>query len=399
MTEFAKLICVMAVTISPCCGWAASSTIPERPGHAGSFAVIHTFDDNKGKDGAVPNGGVLRGPDGAFYGVTSSGGPIDSSNGTLYRVDSSGKETVLHVFDVDVEGGGPVGPPVLSADGRLHGVTNYGGALGYGTVYDIDLDGSGLQVSYLFFQGGDSLYEPGQLAQAEDGTLYGIAIQGGQGNGGVFAISPDGAYSVLHEFAADGSEGWLPLSIVTGADGTVWGTMDEGGTANGGVAWHLSGDGTFHVVRNFTNTIGREPSLWLAFPDGSFYGTTLSGGPNGNGTIFSMTRGGKIQTIYGFGGRPFEGNTPAGLLRSSDGTLYGVAQSGGKDGGKGTVYRLRNGRLTILHAFGAVFANGTFPTVGLAMDDDGYLYGACSNGGKANRQDIDGMGTVFKLAR
>src|ERR1700704_2125886 len=52
---------------------------------------------------------------------------------------------------------------------------------------------------------------PGILAQGRDGSLYGTAPIGGvSGRGGVFKITPAGAYSILYSF--DGALGSNPYS-------------------------------------------------------------------------------------------------------------------------------------------------------------------------------------------
>jgi uncharacterized repeat protein (TIGR03803 family) len=52
---------------------------------------------------------------------------------------------------------------------------------------------------------------PGILAQGRDGNLYGTAPNGGQfGRGGVFSITPSGAYSVICNF--DGIVGANPIA-------------------------------------------------------------------------------------------------------------------------------------------------------------------------------------------
>jgi len=69
--------------------------------------------------------------------------------------------------------------------------------------------------------------------------------------------------------------------------------------------------------------------------DGNLYGTTISGGPNGSGTVYKLTplETGWTQTIlYGFSGR-MDGGGPGGtLLLDKAGHIYGVTGYGGKGG-------------------------------------------------------------------
>jgi uncharacterized repeat protein (TIGR03803 family) len=395
--KFVQPVVFAAAMAIASCTWASPPAGPD-PLHAGAFAVLHTFVGSKSADGAFPNWGVVRGPDGAFYGATIGGGVDDT--GTVYRVTAEGSETVLHTFDVDADGANPNRRAILASDGRLYGTTTIGGSGGAGTLYRLNPDGSGFEVVYPFdFGQQDYLASPQRITQGDDGTIFGIA-EGGLGNGGIFAVSADGTYRTVHQFAADGSEGYFPISLLVGPDGTLWGTTTDGGKAHGGVAWHIGADGALKIVHSFTSGDGQQPKLFLTSTDGAFYGTASIGGPFGGGTIFRMTPAGKVSVVYGFGSGAFEGYYPAGLVRGRDGSLYGATQSGGKNGGSGTVYRLSpKGRLTILHDFGARFANGLAPwSDGLAVGDDGSLYGVCGEGGMADFPEYpDGMGNVFRV--
>jgi uncharacterized repeat protein (TIGR03803 family) len=99
----------------------------------GTETVLHTF--TNGADGGQPVAGLIRDATGNLYGTTYSGGA--SNNGTVFKLDTTGKETVLHSFTGGWNGFGPFGGVVRDAAGNLYGTTNYGGALGHGTVYKI----------------------------------------------------------------------------------------------------------------------------------------------------------------------------------------------------------------------------------------------------------------------
>jgi len=64
--------------------------------------------------------------------------------------------------------------------------------------------------------------------------------------------------------------------------------------------------------------------------DGNFYGTTSSGGPNLNGTVFKITPAGVMTMLYAFTGGGTDGsNSTAALIQGSDGNFYGTTTSGG----------------------------------------------------------------------
>ena len=73
--------------------------------------------------------------------------------------------------------------------------------------------------------------------------------------------------------------------------------------------------------------------------DGNFYGTTTSGGTYTNGTVFKISAGGGLMTLYSFTGG-VDGATPfAGLVMGTDGDFYGTTVSGGTYT-NGTVFRI-----------------------------------------------------------
>jgi uncharacterized repeat protein (TIGR03803 family) len=67
--------------------------------------------------------------------------------------------------------------------------------------------------------------------------------------------------------------------------------------------------------------------------DGSFYGTA-DGGINNGGTVFELTTGGALTTLYNFCSQTgcIDGADPiAGVLQGTNGILYGTTASGGTD--------------------------------------------------------------------
>ena len=85
--------------------------------------------------------------------------------------------------------------------------------------------------------------------------------------------------------------------------------------------------------------------------DGSFYGTTSSGGTNGGGgSVFKIGTNGTLTSLYSFTGTN-DGNRPNGLVQGSDGNFYGT-MSFGDASGEGTVFQVTPaGVLTTLVSF------------------------------------------------
>jgi uncharacterized repeat protein (TIGR03803 family) len=82
--------------------------------------------------------------------------------------------------------------------------------------------------------------------------------------------------------------------------------------------------------------------------DGNLYGTTSVGGKEsincedvGCGTVFEITRGGALTTLYRF--HPVDGSYPtAPLAQGTDGNFYGTTTGNGATG-YGTVFRVSTG--------------------------------------------------------
>src|SRR6516164_5148138 len=165
----------------------------------------------------------------------------------------------------------------------------------------------------------------------------------------------------------------------------------------------------FTTLHSFNGTDGSQPTAELVQgTDGKLYGTTQLGGDLsscsglGCGTVFKITRRGRLRTLYRFcsqSGCP-DGQFPAAaLVQSTKGTLYGTTTFGGAHGW-GTVFKITpQGKLTTLYSFcsqllqGAC-ADGQEPNAGLVRGADGNFYGTTEGGG------INGRtygGTVFKI--
>lgn len=146
-------------------------------------------------------------------------------------------------------------------------------------------------------------------------------------------------------------------SVAQATDGNFYGTTTEGGpygSAGYGVLYRITPAGNLTVIYNFCSqpncADGWDPtSVPILGQDGNLYGVTAQGGSTaagsaGSGTIYKMTLGGKITTLYSFCATLpcTDGQSPTGLVQASDGTFYGttsvVPNSNGGFGG--TVFSL-----------------------------------------------------------
>src|ERR1017187_6131342 len=100
---------------------------------------------------------------------------------------------------------------------------------------------------------------------------------------------------------------------------------------------------TLTTLFSFDGTDGAVPQAGLVqATNGDLYGTTVSGGTNTNGTVFKITPGGALTTLYSFCSQTncTDGANPyAGLVQAANGDFYGTAYGGGANG-RGTVFKI-----------------------------------------------------------
>lgn len=274
----------------------------------------------------------------------------------------------------------PVGNLVTGADGALYGVASPATAITGGVIYRTTLDGSDVRTLYQL-KSDDAISPGGGLVLASDGLLYGTTRFGQASQtasaGAIFRIATDGTgFQIIHRFANITSLSQDAYSI--NADGA----FPEGELVEGA--------------------------------DGYLYGTARSGGPNGTGTIFKISRdGASFQLLHSFAAVTssassgltvtVDGAAPTGpLVAGADNYFYGTASLGGTNG-RGTVFRIAfdGTGFQVLHHFSEATvdattelpenADGATPLGGLIDGGDGFLYGTTAQGG------TDGNGVIYTI--
>jgi len=157
---------------------------------------------------------------------------------------------------------------------------------------------------------------------------------------------------------------------------------------------------TYKVLRRFAGNDGANPNALLQDGNGDFYGTTLFGGASQNGTVFKLSKSGKITVLYSFKGGADGASPSSGVVQDAQKNFYGTTYFGGDTacpGGCGTVFEVSNtGKETVLHRFTGG-ADGGNPIAGVIRDADGNLYGTTTVGGDVGACPPDGCGVVFRL--
>jgi uncharacterized repeat protein (TIGR03803 family) len=297
--------------------------------------ILHEFcaqGDTQCPDGAQPQSGLAYAGasigalyDGVspLYGTTFFGGDVDTNSGTVFQLTPPGrkwKETVLHsfcsVFDC-ADGSSNGDPVIVDGSGNLYGATIGGGAHLGGAIFRLAPNHRHTTWTETVLRDLVCQPGPGNCPDGQDidgamifgtaGSLYGVAQNGGSGQycelsegcGALVEIASGGTYNVLYNFCAqaDCADGSNPRAgmIMDGA-GHLFGVADRGGPGAGaGTAGTVfEWDGTvLQTLYGFctqTNcSDGSEPIGPLVIDDaGDIFGTTLSGGIHGAGTVFEL---------------------------------------------------------------------------------------------------------------
>ena len=364
---------------------------------AGNYTVLYSF--TGGADGKWPSAGVIRDPAGNLYGTTQQGGA--ASAGVVYKIDTAGRETVLYNFTDNADGGHPYAGVIRDAAGNLYGTTESGGTQNYaGVVYK--LDPAGHETVLHTFMGDDYGGNPyAGVVRDSAGNLYGTTLQGGTvGMGVVYKLDTTGHETVLHTFTGQAGGG-SPSGVILDPAGNLYGTATLGGAYRQGLVFKLDTAGSYSVLYSFTGTAeyGSGPSGVILDPAGNLYGTTKSDGPANGGAVYKLDTAGNYTVLYGFPELADGRGPEAGVILDPAGNFYGTAVYGGPTKG-GVVYKLdAAGQETLLHSF-PTWALGIDPGTGVIRDSDGTLYGTTAFGGTGGYLPNDILpahGTVYKL--
>lgn len=250
----------------------------------GHLSVVHRF---AGSDGEYSAGGLIADKAGNLYG-TAEGGGGSRDAGTVYKFTPAGFETLLHVFAGGSDGAAPRGNLILDEAGNLYGTTAFGGAGGMGTVFEITAAGKE-RVLYAFTDGNDGGHPFAGLTMYM-GSLYGTTYDGGAyAYGTVFRVVPGGAETALHSFTAGADGGFPETGLIAGKAGDLYGTTVIGGAYGAGTVFAITPQGAETVLHSFavgSDGAGPEGDL-IMDGAGNLYGTTTAGG-KGYGTVFEI---------------------------------------------------------------------------------------------------------------
>ena len=181
--------------------------------------------------------------------------------GTIFRLTPQGTLTTLHNFTPGTdEGAQPEGPLLDGGDGFFYGTTVYGGPDNAGTVYAVSPTGV-LTTVYSFTGGKDGAQPYGALASGGSGIFYGTTSAGGLNNGengtafrlNLHAVSAVPGVVAFSTVITDVSESVGVATLLVSRTGGSTGAVSVG---------YTTADGTAKAnvdYRAVTGTVGWEP--------------------------------------------------------------------------------------------------------------------------------------------
>jgi uncharacterized repeat protein (TIGR03803 family) len=246
--------------------------------------------------GSAPYAGLMFSGN-TLYGTTQYGGSGGGNGGsTVFAINPDGTGfTNLHSL-VSIEGAEVLAGLVLMGNSLFGTAWQGGGLNNAGTVFTLNPDGTGFTNLHTFTRldglghNGDG-FGPQAGLVGTDNTVYGTTYEGGlQGNGTVFAVNLDGSgFTNLHSFSV--SDGTAPDTAPLLLSGqALYGTTDSGGSFGHGTVFAINTDGTgFLKLHDFAGSDGASPIAGLILTNNTLYGTALIGGSSNVGTVFSLS--------------------------------------------------------------------------------------------------------------
>lgn len=388
---------------------------------AQTLVPLTSFDTTHGNN---PYGGLVADANGNLFGTTVSGGL--NGYGTVFELQQGSTagtyaSTPATLFDFDwSHGGDPEAGLIVDSLGNLFGTTNAGGAADFGTAFELPYDAAAAIYAntpndLADFDSSDGAHPEAGLIADSNGNLFGTTYSGGTGGSGtVFEIPYDattasyGAPIALVNF--NGSNGSHPeANLVLDTRGNLIGTTFQGGANGLGTVFEVLYDSTTNSYSSSTQTLidfggsnGSYPQAGLVADDsGNLFGTTYSGGANGDGTVFEIpydsttSAYGAENLLVSFNGS--NGWHPeAGLIADANGSLFGTTAGSGT-ASYGTVFVVPYDSSTNSYSTSPTTlitftsSNGSRPRANLIADAAGNLFGTTDLGG------YYGSGTVFEV--
>lgn len=248
----------------------------------GSHTTLFNFNS---ESGYTPSVNSLTLYNGKLYGTTTSGGT--ENGGTIFSFDLlSNIYGKLFDFERTVPYRNEHIAGLTLYKDKLYGTTQHGGDNNDGTLFSIEPE-SGIYQKLFDFEKSISGSRPNATLTVYKDKLYGSTTIGGENESGIlFSFDPNTSdFQKLFDFNKE-----TPSAALTVFNGKLYGSTNKNGVILGGALFAFDPmTNTFETLFEFDFwTSGGEPYATLKLFNGLLYGSTINGGQNGSGTIFSF---------------------------------------------------------------------------------------------------------------
>lgn len=270
-------------------------------GGANDWGVIFEFDpvtktytkkiDFDSINGRWPWGAFSEAPNGKLYGLTSSGG-TSGYRGTLIEYDPA-LNTITTKKNLDIGGGIGTTPGrnnlTLAPNGKFYGTTQHGGNGGRGVLFEFDYMTSTYTPKVQMADiNANNPYA--SMTLADNGKMYGTSNWGGAyGYGTIFEYDPGSDTAIIVvDLDSINLGSWPTAGFTKGSNGKLYAMINSGGTDDAGVILEFdpaTGTATKKVDLDYNNDGAWAWGELTEVSPGLFYGMLNGGGANDDGTI------------------------------------------------------------------------------------------------------------------
>lgn len=330
-------------------------------------AIVRKIDFKTSATGVSPESSLVQASNGKLLGVTVDGG--NYGNGVIFEFDPITKVyTKKFSFDDYVlHGVNPYGGLAKGNNGKFYGLTSGGGTGGVGALFEYDLATNTYTKRANFSPSNGS--QPDASLTIVGDIAYGVTSSGGANTQGTIFEYNYVTFAFNKRYDFTNATGGRPLApMVAASNGLLYGTTWVGGDSGEGVIYSYNPvSHTYSAKAHFSRQqTGAYPKGGLVEVDGKLYGVTTEGGANNSyGTLFEFDIATndlkKVHDIDYTSGSPF-----CGLTRGAGKKIYGASTFMGVHG-NGTVfeYDIAEDKFTITYDFEG--PEGSHPTGGFLL--------------------------------
>ncbi len=248
------------------------------------FQTLHTFSNDPSDGGSEARGSLIL--DGStLYGTNFFN--VNGPGGSVFRLQTDGSGFTRLKALTGTEGTGLIAGLAIN-NSKLYGVAAAGGTSSFGTIFSMDTEGTNFNVLHHFSGGAGGGDNPLSHVIIHDDILYGTTDDGGvNGDGTIYKMNLDGTgFSILHEFNSlfDGRD---PEGSLLLFEDRLYGITEDGTSPDNGIIYSIGLDGSNFQIVDTLGFVGQAEGELLLIGD-TLYGMTIKGGDHDLGTIFAV---------------------------------------------------------------------------------------------------------------